>query len=78
MTCLYFNACFFINITDDIECKFQIEDARAAMLLYQRNRKQWERSIKDFTRLKNKQKKRKLKNKLKGGSADVHNVVVAS
>ncbi|KAL0306549.1 UNVERIFIED_CONTAM: RNA exonuclease 4 [Sesamum radiatum] len=38
-----------------------IEDARAAMLLYQRNRKQWERSIKDFTRLKEKQKKRKPK-----------------
>ncbi|KAL0362650.1 UNVERIFIED_CONTAM: RNA exonuclease 4 [Sesamum calycinum] len=38
-----------------------IEDARAAMLLYQRNRKQWERSIKDFSRLKEKQKKRKPK-----------------
>ncbi|XP_057796807.1 uncharacterized protein LOC131012837 [Salvia miltiorrhiza] len=42
-----------------------VEDARAAMLLYQRNRKQWERSVKDFKRLKEKQKKRKPKKKLK-------------
>ncbi|KAI3457407.1 hypothetical protein Pfo_014070 [Paulownia fortunei] len=43
-----------------------IEDARAAMLLYWKNRKQWERSIKDFARLKEKQKKRKNKKKSKG------------
>lgn len=42
-----------------------VEDARAAMLLYQRNRKQWERSVKDMLRLKEKQKKRKPKKKLK-------------
>lgn len=41
-----------------------IEDARATMLLYQRNKKEWERSIKDFRRLKQKQKKRKQKRKL--------------
>uniref|UniRef100_A0A5B7A522 RNA exonuclease 4 n=1 Tax=Davidia involucrata TaxID=16924 RepID=A0A5B7A522_DAVIN len=40
-----------------------IEDARAAMLLYQKNKKQWEKSIKDFIRLKEKQKRRKQKKK---------------
>ncbi|KAL1537922.1 RNA exonuclease 4-like [Salvia divinorum] len=40
-----------------------VEDARAAMMLYQRNRKQWEKSAKDFKRLKEKQKKRKPKKK---------------
>lgn len=44
---------------------FQIEDARAAMLLYQRNKKEWEKSNKDFARLKEKQKKRKQKKKPK-------------
>ncbi|XP_058211114.1 uncharacterized protein LOC131323373 [Rhododendron vialii] len=42
-----------------------IEDARAAMLLYQRNKKEWEKSNKDFARLKEKQKKRKQKKKPK-------------
>ncbi|KAF2286074.1 hypothetical protein GH714_010175 [Hevea brasiliensis] len=42
-----------------------IEDARAAMLLYQKNKKQWEKSIKDQMRLKQKQKKRKHKKKPK-------------
>ncbi|XP_073313949.1 uncharacterized protein [Primulina huaijiensis] len=42
-----------------------VEDARAAMLLYQNHRKQWERSVKDFCRLKEKKKKRKYKKKLK-------------
>lgn len=41
-----------------------IEDARAAMLLYQRSKKEWERSIKDYIRLKQKPKKRKPKKKL--------------
>lgn len=36
-----------------------IEDARAAMLLYQRHKKDWERSVKDRSRLFEKQKKRK-------------------
>ncbi|KAG6397840.1 hypothetical protein SASPL_139289 [Salvia splendens] len=40
-----------------------VEDARAAMMLYQRHRKQWEKSAKDFKRLKEKQKKRKPKKK---------------
>lgn len=43
---------------------FQIEDARAAMQLYQRSKKEWERSIKDYIRLKQKPKKRKPKKKL--------------
>lgn len=42
-----------------------VEDARAAMLLYQKNRKQWERSVKDIMRLQAKQKKRKPRKKLK-------------
>ncbi|KAL3503165.1 hypothetical protein ACH5RR_037614 [Cinchona calisaya] len=44
-----------------------IEDARAVMLLYQKHRKQWERSIKDFIRLKKKQKKGKSRSKTKEG-----------
>ena len=44
---------------------FQIEDVRAAMLLYQKNKKEWEKSIKDFVRMKEKQKKRKPKKKPK-------------
>ncbi|KAI4333617.1 hypothetical protein L6164_018401 [Bauhinia variegata] len=40
-----------------------IEDARAAMLLYQRNREVWEKSVNDQFRLKQKQKKRKPKKK---------------
>ncbi|KAH9611178.1 hypothetical protein KSS87_001333 [Heliosperma pusillum] len=38
-----------------------IEDARAAMLLYQRHKKEWEKSAKDLSRLVEKQKKRKNK-----------------
>lgn len=40
-----------------------IEDARAAMLLYQRHKKDWERSVKDRSRLFEKQKKRKNRKK---------------
>ncbi|XP_030549764.1 RNA exonuclease 4 [Rhodamnia argentea] len=40
-----------------------IEDARAAMLLYIRNKKKWEKSVKDQIRFKQKQKKRKPKRK---------------
>ncbi|XP_061358218.1 uncharacterized protein LOC133302462 [Gastrolobium bilobum] len=46
-----------------------IEDARAAMLLYQRNRKEWENSIKDQFRFKQKQKKQKQKKKQKNEDA---------
>ncbi|KAJ4726383.1 RNA exonuclease 4-like [Melia azedarach] len=42
-----------------------IDDARAAMLLYMKNRKRWERSVKDQMRLEQKQKKRKHKKKPK-------------
>lgn len=41
----------------------QIEDARAAMMLYEKNKRAWERSVKDFLRLRQKQKKRKPKKK---------------
>ncbi|XP_065862005.1 RNA exonuclease 4 [Euphorbia lathyris] len=44
-----------------------VEDARAAMLLYQKNKKQWERNSKDQIRLRQKQKKRKPKKKLHDG-----------
>lgn len=60
-----------------IEWEFQIEDARAAMLLYQKNRKQWEKVVKDSIRLQKKQKQRKHRKKPRGGS-DENNVAVAS
>lgn len=41
----------------------QVEDARAAMLLYQKHKKEWERSVKDRSRLVEKQKKRKNRKK---------------
>ncbi|KAE9590604.1 hypothetical protein Lal_00023257 [Lupinus albus] len=46
-----------------------VEDARAAMMLYQRNRKEWEKSIKDQVRNKKKQGKRKPKKKPKNEDA---------
>ncbi|XP_059661474.1 uncharacterized protein LOC132307668 [Cornus florida] len=52
-----------VKIQDGEHCS--IEDARAAMLLYEKNKKQWEKSVKDFTRLMQKQKKRKPKRKPK-------------
>ncbi|WKA12051.1 hypothetical protein VitviT2T_029480 [Vitis vinifera] len=56
-----------------------VEDARAAMLLYQRNRKQWEKNIKDQIRLRQKQKKRKQKKKPKRRDAsDVNHAATAS
>ncbi|GMJ11425.1 hypothetical protein like AT3G15080 [Hibiscus trionum] len=42
-----------------------VDDARAAMLLYTKSRKEWERSVKDQLRLKEKQKKRKQRKKPK-------------
>ncbi|KAG8657935.1 hypothetical protein MANES_03G104200v8 [Manihot esculenta] len=54
-----------------------IEDARAAMLLYQKNKKQWEKGMKDQMRLKQKQKKRKHKKKPKV-TPGVNNVATAS
>ncbi|XVF04291.1 hypothetical protein REPUB_Repub05bG0069700 [Reevesia pubescens] len=45
-----------------------VDDARAAMLLYQKNRKGWEKSAKDQLRLKEKQKKRKQRKKPKTDS----------
>ncbi|XAR68301.1 Exoribonuclease II [Bertholletia excelsa] len=46
-----------------------VEDARAAMLLYQKNKREWEKNVKDFIRLKQKQKKRKQKKKLEANEA---------
>nr|GMC50799.1 RNA exonuclease 4 [Ipomoea batatas] len=43
-----------------------VEDARAAMMLYVKHRKVWEKHIKDFMKLKKKQEKRKQKKKLRG------------
>ncbi|EFH59171.1 hypothetical protein ARALYDRAFT_318283 [Arabidopsis lyrata subsp. lyrata] len=54
-----------------------IDDARAAMMLYQKNRKEWEKNVKDQTRMWLKQKKRKPKKKVKEGNASTnHNPVV--
>ena len=50
---------------------FQVDDSRAAMLLYQKNRKEWEKSVKDQIRLKEKQKKRKPRKKPKSDSNHV-------
>ncbi|XP_022139347.1 RNA exonuclease 4 [Momordica charantia] len=44
-----------------------IEDARSAMLLYQKKRKEWEKSLKSEMKLKLKQKKRKPRKKSKDG-----------
>ncbi|KAL2331389.1 hypothetical protein Fmac_018970 [Flemingia macrophylla] len=52
-----------VNIQTGEHCP--IEDACAAMLLYQRNKKEWEKSIKDQFRLKQKQRKSKQKKKQK-------------
>ncbi|RAL43777.1 hypothetical protein DM860_014278 [Cuscuta australis] len=38
-----------------------VEDARAAMFLYLKHRKRWEKHVKDFTRMKKKQGTRKPK-----------------
>ncbi|KAF8413806.1 hypothetical protein HHK36_001799 [Tetracentron sinense] len=56
-----------------------VEDARAAMLLYQRNKKQWEKSIKEHLKLKNKQKNRKPKKKTKmRNAADLDHAAAVS
>ncbi|XP_020203642.1 RNA exonuclease 4 isoform X3 [Cajanus cajan] len=52
-----------------------IEDARAAMMLYQRNKKEWEKSIKDQFRLKQKQRKSKQKKRQKNEDASNANHV---
>lgn len=57
---------------------FQIDDARAAMLLYMKNRKQWEKSVKDQTRLEQKQKKRKPKKKPKLKDATIVKAAVTA
>ncbi|CAK9325230.1 unnamed protein product [Citrullus colocynthis] len=45
-----------------------VEDARSAMLLYQKKRKEWEKSVKAEIKLKLKQKKRRPRKKSKDGS----------
>ncbi|XP_068664190.1 RNA exonuclease 4 [Aristolochia californica] len=50
-----------VNIQQKEHCS--IEDARAAMLIYQRHKKAWEKSIKQQLRFKEKHKKRKLRKK---------------
>ncbi|TKY49142.1 RNA exonuclease 4 [Spatholobus suberectus] len=52
-----------------------IEDARAAMLLYQRNKKEWEKSMKDQFRFKQKRRKSKQKKKQKNEDASNANHV---
>lgn len=49
------------------------------MLLYQKNRREWERNVKDQTRMRLKQKKRKSKKKVKQGDASTdHTPIVWS
>lgn len=55
----------------------QIQDARAAMLLYQKNRKEWEKNAKDQIRLKLKQKKRKPRKKAKQGDVMIDHAPTA-
>ncbi|RAL38130.1 hypothetical protein DM860_000824 [Cuscuta australis] len=47
-----------------------VEDARAAMFLYLKHRKRWEKHVKDFTRMKKKQGTRKPKKKKKQRGVD--------
>lgn len=65
-----------IKIQNGEHCS--IEDARAAMLLYQKNRKQWEKSAKDQLRLKLKPKKRKPKKKPDKDVSKVNHATTAS
>ncbi|KAL5565328.1 hypothetical protein UlMin_028492 [Ulmus minor] len=53
----------FLNVEIQNGEHCPIDDARAAMLLYQKNRKEWEKRVKDQLRIKKKQKKRKTKKK---------------
>ncbi|KAL8189249.1 hypothetical protein R6Q57_028815 [Mikania cordata] len=46
-----------------------IEDARAAMMLYVKKKREWEKSVKDLVKMKLKHKKRKPKKQKKQGSA---------
>jgi RNA exonuclease 4 len=49
------------------------------MLLYQRNKKEWEKSIRDQMRLRQKQNKRNQKGKTnEGGALDVNRVAIIS
>ncbi|XP_024960650.1 RNA exonuclease 4 [Cynara cardunculus var. scolymus] len=45
-----------------------IEDARAAMMLYMKKKREWEKNVKDIVKMKLKQKKRKPKKRKKEGS----------
>ncbi|GMN62216.1 hypothetical protein TIFTF001_031301 [Ficus carica] len=64
-------AASFLNVEIQSGEHCPVEDARAAMLLYEKNRKDWEKLVKDQIRLKQKQKKRKPKKKTKQGD-DLH------
>ncbi|KAK6934210.1 Exonuclease, RNase T/DNA polymerase III [Dillenia turbinata] len=50
-----------------------IEDARAAMLLYQKNRKEWEKSIKQQRKLQGRQQKNKSRQLLKDSNHSASN-----
>uniref|UniRef100_A0A1D1ZHS4 RNA exonuclease 4 n=1 Tax=Anthurium amnicola TaxID=1678845 RepID=A0A1D1ZHS4_9ARAE len=52
-----------IRIQQGMHCS--VEDARAAMLIYQKNKKEWEKSIKKQFKLKKKLKKGRKRNKQK-------------
>ena len=48
----------------------QIEDARAAMFIYKKHKKGWEKNRKDQSRFKNKLKKRGNKKSAEGNEKD--------
>ncbi|OWM81428.1 RNA exonuclease 4 [Punica granatum] len=53
----------FLNVTIQNGEHNPVEDARAAMMLYLKNNKRWEKIVKDQIKLQKKQKKRKPKKK---------------
>ncbi|XP_071723610.1 RNA exonuclease 4-like [Rutidosis leptorrhynchoides] len=57
----------FLGVTIQNGEHCPVEDARVAMLLYQKHRKEWEKNAKDQIKLKQKQKKRKPKKKTTNG-----------
>lgn len=73
----YFRTFNYLSKKKKLILLVQIQDARAAMLLYQKNRKEWEKSAKDQMRLKLKQKKRKPKKKAKQGDVVIDHAPTA-
>ncbi|KAK9150406.1 hypothetical protein Syun_008715 [Stephania yunnanensis] len=67
----------FLGVKIQLGEHCSIEDARAAMMLYQRNKKEWERSVKDHLRFKEKRKKFNRKKRPKARDATNLNSISA-